>query len=214
MIDSNGGLPLMLLCVTRAPKSLYRRTGYPLRKRVAQMYYRIYEDSDVVGLIDLENRTFKYEGSHSDVKPILKNIENEYFASVVVRDTDGPTTHHFDVPKTGEELASTLDNQFETINDPDAGSPSNEDDPDHVAGERVRREDIPEDHPLRPPAEPSDYLVQQQEKAEQVRSSHENEEDTDLPSHWSESDSGDEYTFEELKEEGVDESTLENLRDD
>lgn len=199
----------MSLSLTRTPESLYCRISYSLQ--VAQMYYRIREGGEVVGLIDLENRTFNYEGSHSRVERILEAIANEQFASVVAEKTEGPFINHFDVPKTGESLARTLDDRFDTITEPDAGFPLEDSDPDHVASERVRRDSISEDHPLRPPAEPSDFLVARQKKAEEVQTEDADEED--IPSQWDGTASEDEMTLDELEAEGIDESIIENLRD-
>lgn len=166
-----------------------RYTGVPFMPAgsATRMYYCLYGNGELVGLIDLENRTFEYEGSHSSVEQILRKIDNEQYCYVVVVDTDYPTTAHFDVPKTGEELAQDISHGLELIDDNEDGIFATNDDPDDVSGERVPRDEISEVHPLRPPAEPSDFLVARQEKAENVDTPDIDE--ADIPDRWLPDDS-------------------------
>ena len=121
------------------------------------MYYRIYEDGEAVGLIDLEHRTHTYTGSHSEVEEILAALDDGQYDYLLVEPNANGTPIEVPIPKTGAELRDELETEFSLA--PEFAA---EADPE-LNVELVDRTTVGEDNDRRPPEEDPEYLTDAKE---------------------------------------------------
>lgn len=143
----------MTLNSRSAPQRFYHYIDYRQVMAGDRTCIKIFEDSELVGVIDVDNRTFEYEGEHSEVQSNVQKLENGGFTDVVdVSFDDRGGTHEARQPIHGDSLLDKI-----TLNFDLAPEYAEESDPQlEYEVSTGELNDVPDE--LTPSTEPPDYF--------------------------------------------------------